>query len=155
LHQAAPEERPEISIRFAEMSKCNRLFCGLRLLSPSDCPLAEGDGLLSAAADFRPAGNILSILLIMSKNLGESICYAEYTCSNYLPTQNSEEPFKYSNYSGARSKNKKETCVGYGDTLPVSSLKKSVSCGRLHCFYSGFWLLDSEFCILTPEQLSF
>jgi len=29
--------------------------------------LAAGDGLLSAAADFRPAGNIMPILLILSE----------------------------------------------------------------------------------------
>ena len=51
--------------------------------------LATGDGLLSAAADFRPAGNILSILparaklfseawLILSKNLVNQ-CVASMT----------------------------------------------------------------------------
>jgi len=52
--------------------------------------------------------------------------------------------FLYCNYSGARSQNKKETCFGYGDTLPVSKLKKLVSCGRPHSFYSGFWFLNSD-----------
>ncbi|MFH1019929.1 MAG: hypothetical protein V1782_04835, partial [Pseudomonadota bacterium] len=41
---------------------------------------------------FRPAGNILSILLILSKNPGESMRCVNDTCSNCLPTQNSEEP---------------------------------------------------------------
>jgi hypothetical protein len=42
---------------------------------------------------FRLAGNILSILLILSKNLGESMRCVNDTCGNCLPTQNSEEPF--------------------------------------------------------------
>jgi hypothetical protein len=54
--------------------------------------LATGDGLLSAAADFRLAGNILTILLILSKNLGESMRCVNDTCGNCLLTQNSEEP---------------------------------------------------------------
>jgi len=39
----------------------------------------------------RPAGNILSILLILSKNLGELMRCVNDTCSNCLPTQNSEK----------------------------------------------------------------
>ena len=52
--------------------------------------LAAGDGLLSAETDFRPAGDILSIL---SKNPGESMRCVNDTCGNCLPTQNNEEPF--------------------------------------------------------------
>jgi len=48
IFQAAPEERSETRIHQIAL-------------------LAAGDGLLSAAADFRPASNILSILLILSK----------------------------------------------------------------------------------------
>jgi len=51
--RAAPEERPETRIRFAEPGKRNRSLCGLSLLSPPDCPLAAGDGLLSVRL---PAG---------------------------------------------------------------------------------------------------
>jgi hypothetical protein len=47
------------------------------------------------AADFRPAGDILTILLILSKNLGESMRCANETCCNCLPTQNSEAPVFY------------------------------------------------------------
>jgi hypothetical protein len=57
--------------------------------------------------------------------------------------------FKYSNYSGDRSQNKKETRFDYGDTLSVLNLKKLVSCGRLHCFYSGFCLLNFDFLAVT------
>jgi hypothetical protein len=35
--------------------------------------------------------------------------------------------FKYSNYSGARSQNKKETCVGYGNTLELMFQLEEVS----------------------------
>jgi hypothetical protein len=42
----------------------------------------------------RRIGNILSILLILSKNLGESMRCVNDTCSNCLPTQSSEEPKK-------------------------------------------------------------
>jgi len=48
LHQAAPKERSETHIHQIAL-------------------LAAGYGLLSAAADFRPGSNILSILLILSK----------------------------------------------------------------------------------------
>jgi len=65
--QTAPEERPETRIRFAVF-----FLHWIALLA---------------------AGNILSILLILSKNLGDSMRCAEYACSNCLPTQNSEEPF--------------------------------------------------------------
>ena len=53
--------------------------------------LAAGDGLLPVRL---PAGNILSILLILSKNPGESMRCVNDTCGNCLPTQNSEEPKK-------------------------------------------------------------
>ena len=46
--------------------------------------LAAGDGLLSVRL---PAGNILSILLILSK-----MNHVNDTCGNCLPTQNSEDP---------------------------------------------------------------
>jgi len=55
LLQPAPEERPETRIHRIAL-------------------IAAGDGLLSAEADFRPAGNILSILLILSKNLFFCLC---------------------------------------------------------------------------------
>jgi len=46
LHQAAPEGRPETSIRFAEPGKRNQSLYGLGLLSPPNCLITKGDGLL-------------------------------------------------------------------------------------------------------------
>jgi hypothetical protein len=75
--QAAPEDWPETCIRFAESGKRNRSICGLRLLSPPDCPPRRSEGVRSPA-DRRwlivrrgglPAGNILPILLILSKKI--------------------------------------------------------------------------------------
>jgi hypothetical protein len=56
-------------------------------LSPSPQAMAY------CLSGFRPAGKILSILLILSKNPGELTRCVEGACSNCLPTQNSEEPF--------------------------------------------------------------
>jgi hypothetical protein len=53
--------------------------------------------------------------------------------------------FKYSNYSGARSQNKKETCFDYGDTSPFASAQLEEVSKLRETTSLLFWILTTEF----------